>query len=182
MPDPDSDHLDPAQWIEQLEDERAWLREFARGQIRGKLGELDSEDLVQEAHARGLAQCSRLHFENRRSLRAWLALVVRNLVRDRQRKRTPESLEVSKLNQAIDSTTSPSAHMVKSELGRILKELISELDPKSSAIVKMRIWDERTFAEIGEALSVSEGHARVSYHRSMKHLRTQLRPTSRESQ
>jgi RNA polymerase sigma factor (sigma-70 family) len=176
------DHLDSSRWVEALDDERAWLREFARGQIRGRRGDLESEDLVQEAHARGLAQRSKLRFTDRRSLRAWLALVVRNLVRDRQRKHRPENVEASKLDRTADSATSPSGHVVKRELSRILRSRLGELDPQAARIIKMRIWDERSFGEIGGALGINEGNARVTYHRSIKRLHSQLRPVSRESQ
>ena len=60
------------------------------------------------------------------------------------------------------------------ETRRILVEGLKSLPKKFSEVITMKLWGERTFAEIGEALDISLNTAASRYRYGIEALRKQL--------
>lgn len=56
----------------------------------------------------------------------------------------------------------------------LLEKGIKELPPKFAEVIVMKIWGERTFAEIGEALDISQNTAASRYRYGLEALKKQL--------
>lgn len=129
-----------------------------------------AEDLTQECflHAcRGI-----LRFENRSSLRTWLLAIARRCALDWLRKNRqhlpldalPELAALEDVQDAI----------LTWEQGALARQALERLEPRSRQAVALRC-QGLSFEAVGRALGVSEGSARVLYHRAVQKLRALLR-------
>jgi RNA polymerase sigma factor (sigma-70 family) len=157
-------------WVGWLEDEHSWLHGYAQRLLRREGGRgLDTEDLVQEVQARGLRKRSEVRFGGRGDMRSWLATVARNLLRDLGRRRRPGPLTDGGDQQ--DPVASPDVLLLRASLSAHLQERLDALPGVGAEVVRLRIWEELSFAEVGERLGIGEGAARTQFHRSLARLR-----------
>ncbi len=124
------------------------------------------------------------------SLKAWLFQVARNRCLDelRKRRRRPEvpfsTLEreegeegLSPLEAIPDPEPLPEEMIESIELRGSLHAAIVSLPPKFRSIVHLRCFRQRTFAEIGRTLNMSETTVKTYFYRSLPRLRRALAST-----
>jgi len=166
-------------------DWRAWLEEFgprlllfARQQTRSQQ---DAEDVLQDAIVKLVEKIRNDEFVG--GPEAWqpyLYTTIRRLSidlsrRDDRRKRREDvvSLDEEYSNSEafhpwFDSESSDD------ETRSQLEEKLKELPEKFSEVIIMKIWGERTFAEIGEILGISQNTAASRYRYGLEALKKSL--------
>lgn len=164
---------------------RPWLSEhgsklllFARQQTRSIA---DAEDVLQNALvklARKVEEGSFLGGQD-----AWIAFIYTQIRReaidlgrkdDRRRKREQIVVKDDRsLRRDIEMPLFEEGES-RDEMRRILIEGMTILPKKFSEVISMKLWGERTFAEIGEALDISLNTAASRYRYGIEALRKQL--------
>ena len=82
---------------------------------------------------------------------------------------------------AVNGIEDAQERMEREELASVLWDIVGELDPNESQVVKMRFRDELTFKECGEALGVPAERVRMTEGRALRkmrgyHVRRRLAP------
>lgn len=164
---------------------RPWLEEhgsklllFARQQTRSLA---DAEDVLQDALvklARKVEEGTFLGGED-----AWLPFLYTQIRReaidlgrkdDRRRKREEKMVKDARsLGRDIEMPMFEKGED-QSETRRILVQGLETLPLKFSEVINMKLWGERTFAEIGETLGISLNTAASRYRYGIEALRKQL--------
>lgn len=159
-------------------DSRAFEQLFQRhaGAVQGYLAHLVgatvAPDLTQAAffsvvRARG-------RFDRRARFKPWLYAIATNAARDFRRRRRPEELTPS--GELPDAPVRPGQETQTDErMQARVHSAIQQLPENQRAAIVMHRFQELSFAEIAEALGVSESAVKVRAHRGYKRLRELLR-------
>ena len=164
---------------------RPWLEEhgsklllFARQQTRSIA---DAEDVLQNALVKLARKVEEGTFVG--DQQAWLAFIYTQIRReaidlgrkdDRRRKREELVVE-DKKTLGSDIELPHFEHDENAEdTRRILEEGLKSLPKKFSEVIYMKLWGEKTFADIGEALDISLNTAASRYRYGIEALRKQL--------
>jgi len=168
----------PSHWREWLETHGPKLLLFARQQTRSYE---DAEDILQDAFVKLVKKINDHEFSGgQESWQAYLYTTIRRLAIDlsrrSDRRKRREDL-VGTDNEAI--ATQHFHPWFKSdssdeEIREQLEEKLKELPEKFSEVLIMKIWGERTFAEIGEALDISQNTAASRYRYGLEALKKSL--------
>lgn len=154
-----------------LSGESSWLRRQARRAIGSRLRRfVDSADLAQEAHLAAQRGMNGKSFPNRGAFRAWLLVILNRLaIHEARRDRGIEVLEGGSQHSMRCET--PSHGLAQHEASHRLRARIEGLPARERRVVLMRVVEDAPFARIAESLAISEGNARIVFHRAMKRLR-----------
>lgn len=137
----------------------------------------DALELVQRAvlrafeAARGAVQKDRGDF----SFRAWLLRIVVNLAKNevRDARRRPAAPA-----EAVDAERAPGADpqqaLLEAEARRLMRDAVRALPERQRAVFALRVDAGLSFAEVGQALDITEGNARTQYHDAVKRLRERV--------
>lgn len=137
------------------------VRRFAR-HLSGDTSQAD--DLTQEAFVRLWTTSSPIRTE---TVRAYLFTIVRNLHRRAHRRgRVMEPIRDDVATEAV----APDERAAQREEARRLTAALSELDDDDRAALLMRVDGDVSYEDIGQALGVSAGTARVRVHRARRRL------------
>ncbi len=164
---------------------KSWLQEhgprlllFARQQTRSRE---DAEDILQDALVKLVDKLESGEFSGgQESWMPYLYTTLRRLSIDLGRKddrrRRREDLAHGDLGEKETEYSHPwfAGDESDEETRSQLQEAIKELPPKFAEVVMMKIWGERTFAEIGEALEISQNTAASRYRYGLEALRKKL--------
>jgi RNA polymerase sigma-70 factor (ECF subfamily) len=139
--------------------------------VRRYVSEHDAEDVSHRAMMRGLSKLAT--FRGDSSFRSWIHRVAINValnhVRDTKRDATDELAEAD-----IITNTLGTERLVAREARAKLLGLVEKLPPKQREAVKLRLFAELSFAEIGAEIGISEDAAKVNFHHALKRLRVDL--------
>jgi RNA polymerase sigma-70 factor (ECF subfamily) len=165
-------------------DWRAWLDEhgprlllFARQQTRNHE---DAEDILQEAIVKLVDKIQSNEFVGgMESWQAYLYTTIRRLAidlsrRDDRRRRREDIVTLDA--EASIATSDPWFETDSSddETRSQLETKLRELPQKFSEVIVMKIWGDRTFAEIGEILGISQNTAASRYRYGLEALKKSL--------
>ena len=142
---------------------------------------METLDFVQEAVIDFMEYGPRFELANEKQLRALLARIVENNLRDENkrlhRKRRdiaregkPASDTILKLDPAVASVATPSRIIDREERRAWVRLALELLDDEDRSTLYLREWDGLGFAEIGERLGIGESAARMRYHRALPKL------------
>lgn len=169
---------DPIPWRRWLEDHGHKMLLFARQQTRSQE---DAEDVFQEAMVKLVEKVREGEFVGGEE--AWMPYLYTSIRRlaidlsrrdDRRRRREDAVGEDAKADSRempdpwFDSEGSDDE--TRGQLERALKEL----PPKFAEVITMKVWGDKTFAEIGEMLGISQNTAASRYRYGLEALRRQL--------
>lgn len=129
-----------------------------------------ADDLCQEARVRLEDRAADL--DRSRSLREWVLTVVRRLAISELRRRRPRSLQDEEC--VDDAAPDPLLAAERAERARILREVLSEMDPVWRAMLYLKDGLGLRYREIGEVLGKSEDMVRVTLHRARARAREAL--------
>ena len=163
----------------------AWLKEhgsklllFARQQTRSLA---DAEDVLQDALVKLARKVSENTFDGGQA--AWLPYLYTSIRRcaidlgrksDRRGKRE-EKVEMERMHETEGKVDPWFDSNAADEEARIyIEQALKELPEKFSEVIVMKVWGERTFAEIGDALEISQNTAASRYRYGLEALRKQL--------
>lgn len=120
-------------------------------------------------------------FEGRSSLETWIyricCLELMNAVR---RSRRPVH-QAAGADEVIDATPDPRATAIPRDDDSHLHAAIDELHLDESEVIRMKHFQELTFAAIGERLGISVNTAKTRYYRGLRRLTILLGPRLGES-
>lgn len=131
-----------------------------------RTGDVDrAEDLTQDVFADAVATLPRI-FQRHRPLLPWLYTVARRKAIDAARaERAAQALELGETTIAADDSKPDP---------RAIARALEHLPLPQRLVVLMRLFEGRSFAEIGDALGVSESACRMRFSRALSVLRERL--------
>lgn len=168
----------PSEWREWLETHGPRLLLFARQQTRSHE---DAEDVLQDAMVKLVEKIH--HDEFVGGPEAWqpyLYTTIRRLAIDLSRRddrrRRREDLVGGDEEPSTQESFDPwfESESSDDETRRQLEEKLRALPPKFAEVIVMKIWGERTFTEIGEALGISQNTAASRYRYGLEALKKSL--------
>jgi RNA polymerase sigma-70 factor, ECF subfamily len=169
---------DPAARWRALEACRDYLRLVARrGRWSNRAGLPATSDLVQGTVVDAWRQFSNFRGRTPGQLRAWLrAILIHASLKARRRPNEARLGSGGAAGTAPASATSPSQAAQKKDAREALDAAISGLAERHRTVIRLRIWEQLSFGQIGERLGVSEDAARMLYGRALAKLRESMRP------
>ena len=149
------------------------IRRYLAGLLRS---EADAEDLAQDTLVRFLDGLDA--FRGDCSVKTYLFRIAHNLALNHLAS-APVTREVAReeLPEAPDGLRPPVDAAMWSEAGESLRRALGDLPPQQRAVVILRTWQDLSFREIGEVLSVAEGTAKAHYFFGLRNLRKRLEVT-----
>jgi len=185
-------HQPPPSWddVRTDADERAWVERIRAGAVdafealyraywerlyafafRYMHSKEDAEEVVQEVFFR--IWRGRSHWVPAGAVRNYLYLAVRNSARDRlERAAVARRWRISQGGTDAEVQSDLEAR----DLVAAVERAISELPDKRSAVCKLRLIDELSYAQIAERLGISEKTVETQLARGLKFLRDRIRP------
>lgn len=171
-------------WREWLEEHGPRLILFARQQSRSPQ---DAEDIVQDALVKLVEKLDAGEFVGGRE--AWLPYLFTTIRRlsidlgrrdDRRKRREDVVGGESEVEQREVFHPWFESESSEDETRQLLEAGLKELPPKFAEVVVMKVWGERTFAEIGEALEISPNTAASRYRYGLEALKKKLSSARRK--
>ena len=178
VPD-DLDHL--------LQDQLGWLQGYVRKRIGPHLRvHDDSLDFVQGALVDLLKRDATLNVSDEASLRALLAQIVENNVKDRHKwlhraKRDPAREEAAASDTLLGEAgawkdvTTPSQIVDRNETREWMREALELLGDEDREVILLHEFERLSHREIGERLGISTDAARVRFQRALPRLAKKVR-------
>jgi RNA polymerase sigma-70 factor (ECF subfamily) len=145
----------------------------------------EAADLVQRAFIRVMTKLPDLREAG--LFRAWLlrigAHLALNHIRDHARFVSDQAIDADSGSQAsADERGSSSAAILErleaAESAEALREAVRTLPTKQRMTLELRIHEDLPFRDIGVALGISEGAAKVNFHYAVRNLRGKLAPAA----
>ena len=168
-----------------------WLHGYVRQRLGAHLRAHDeSIDFVQHALADLLASDDTIRLDDEGGLRALLARIVDNDLRDRHKwlqrdKRNPDREERdasdSMLGDAWKEVTSPSLAAERRETSEWMQRALDALTPDDREVIHLHEWEKLSHQEIGTRLGISTDAARVRFQRALPKLALKVAELRRES-
>ncbi|MDB4967362.1 MAG: rpoE [Myxococcales bacterium] len=124
----------------------------------------DAKDVAQRALVQAFTRLSELR--SGQAFRGWVYRIAANLALNVVRDRKPQSPLVDDV--AVALTREP---LVEEEAQRRLRAAVTRLPPKQRLVVELRVFQELSFAAVGEVAECSEDSAKVNFHYALKKLR-----------
>jgi RNA polymerase sigma-70 factor (ECF subfamily) len=133
----------------------------------------EAEDLTQEAFLRTLKAFDR--YQNTGvPFRAFLATVARNLVRSHWRRRPLPTVDLGSDLEIISEDDGPDILAIAGDARRHLDTALAELPNDYQTVIRLRIYEDRSTAEVATMMNRSVGAIRVLQHRALIALRSRL--------
>ena len=129
----------------------------------------DAEDIVQEAFVRFWRRNHNLG--NRGLLYAMVRSIALDLIRKDTRRARREAVAVAESEQSTEPQ-----FQLEDESQQALALALNRLPNDQREVLVMKIWNDLTFAEIGEALGVSQNTAASRYRYALAALKKDLLP------
>lgn len=133
----------------------------------------EAEDLTQEAFLRALRALDR-YVDTGIPFRAFLATVARNLARSHWRRRPQPAVNSEDMLDLIPEETTPEKLALAVDEQRHLDTVLRSLPADYEAIIRLRILDDRSTAEVAAIMNRSPGAIRVLQHRALAALRSRM--------
>lgn len=149
--------------------------DVVHGMVLRACGDPDSAaELTQETFLKALAGLR--GFDRARPLRPWLLTVALNAVRSAQRTGRVRAGIMAEdgddhVRQAPDHAPGPEETAALGQRDRRLEAMVRQLPDKLREAVALRFWADLSFAELAEALEVSESAAKMRVYRALEQLR-----------
>jgi RNA polymerase sigma-70 factor, ECF subfamily len=159
-----------------------WVRRY----VERRMGELlrakgDVEDYVQEAMIQAMEYGPRFLVSDKEQFRALLARITENVLRDQVVYHRAQKRDVDKerplledsalaLDPPVGEVTRPSVVMDRKTEKTWIRLAMELLDEDEREMLRLREWEEHSFAEIAEILELSEDAARMRFNRILPKL------------
>jgi RNA polymerase sigma-70 factor (ECF subfamily) len=141
----------------------------------------EAADLVQRTFMRAMTKLGDLRAAE--VFRTWILRIGANLalnhLRDNARFVPDEAINDGSVASAVSGlppAPTASERLEAGEAVRGLRLAVETLPTKQRMTLELRVYEELSFREIAEALSTTEGAAKVNFHYAVRNLRTRLAP------
>lgn len=139
--------------------------------------EAGAEDVVQETFLRAYRALPR--FDAKSQFGTWLHRIAANtaieILRKRQRQQSRHGAE-EEADEAPSHEPGPDRHALSQEVDRAVREALDDLSPVERAAFVLRHYEERSIAEVCDALGLRESAGKQAVFRAVKKLRRALEP------
>lgn len=168
---------------------------WIRAHVSERLGDLlrakeETGDIVQGALLEFLRYGPRFELANEAHLRALLARIAENVLRDRydfhSRRRRQAAREtplpadgVLMLDPSARDATQPSEALERKQWQAWVRLALELLDPADREVIVLRQWDNLEFAEIAERLGLAVDTTRMRFHRALPKLADKIKQLQR---
>ncbi len=171
---------------ELLERNLAWVHQHVRRRLGPRLrARAETVDFVQQSILDFLEYGPRFELSSESQLRALLARIVENNLRDQdrhlRRQRRDVDREVARASDTIlvldppaKAVDTPSRILDREERQAWIRLALEFLDPEDREVLVEHEWEGKTFAEIAKALDLTESAARMRYHRALPKLASKV--------
>jgi RNA polymerase sigma-70 factor (ECF subfamily) len=150
----------------------------------------DGADLVQRAFLRALEAArrrARLPLRGPFPFRPFILRVALNLAKNHARdearwRRTPLEAVDGEVAALPGDGASPAAEasLIRAERDELVRAAVRGLPRRQREVLTLRVDAGLSFAEVAQALGITEGNARVSFHHAARRLRAALAPREDE--
>lgn len=134
----------------------------------------DAADITQKVFVNVFLKAEQ--FNGNSSFKTWLYQIAINQCKNHFRsndRRRIDDVDIEGLAQMICGDFE--SDLETAELQRILREAVEQLPSKQRMTVRLRLYQECTFAEIAEIMAASVGTAKAHYHQAVTSLRKMLK-------
>jgi RNA polymerase sigma-70 factor, ECF subfamily len=140
----------------------------------------EAADLVQRSFVRAMGKLADLR--DAAVFRSWILRIGAHLALNHIRDHARFVADDSELETGMsdDRAPSPSAALDRleaAEQASALRAAVNELPTKQRMTLELRIYEDLPFRDIGAALGISEGAAKVNFHYAVRKLRGTFAPT-----
>lgn len=166
---------------------RPWLQMVADRELPDRLrGRVDASDIVQQTLLQAWRGEAEYIGETHEQRLAWLRMIVKNTIRDHQRRllgtvkrglgREQNATDVFDshdpgLNQrALAQGASASSELMDAEQRLELEQSLSQLSKEQRQVIELRHFEELSFAEIAKQMNKSEAATRMLWVRALRNL------------
>lgn len=151
------------------------LRRFLTGVTRDAAL---AQDVVQTTFAKLAELGSKTQTESRK---AWLFRVAfHEALEARRRVQRTDGLLRRFATESMSAAAPPVANLLRQERIEAVRQALAELPPEQLEVVRLRIYEERSFAQIAEQLRIPLGTALGRMRLALHKLQTRLRATNDE--
>lgn len=168
MSAPDEDRIDPAVVAELHARHADELRRFLTGVLRD--AQL-ANDVMQTAFTRLVEQG---HTARPESRKGWLFRVAYNEAMLVRRREAVADRLLPRAAWFAQPPEEPVDGLLRAETVQRVRRAITELSPQQQQIVRMRIYEDKTFATIAQELGIPLGTALGRMHAALEKLRSRL--------
>ena len=130
-----------------------------------------AEDLTSKTFIKALEKVQTFDKEKGK-FSTWIFRIARNTLFDHFRTKK-EALDIDEIWEIGERDKTEDNIDTRDEVKKV-EEQIRELSEDEQEVVRMRIWEDRSYKEIGEILKKSEGAAKMAFSRAIKKLRTKI--------
>jgi RNA polymerase sigma-70 factor (ECF subfamily) len=132
------------------------------------------EELFQEVFL--AVWCKRHLYEYPRSFKTWLYAIAINQCRQAFRRKQSQTFPLADFGSLVlaPAGQSPVDTMISTENATLVAGALALLPPQQRSVVVLRVWQQLSYAEIGQALETSEGTVRSYMHHGLAALRKHL--------
>jgi RNA polymerase sigma-70 factor (ECF subfamily) len=134
----------------------------------------EAADLVQRSFVRAMGKLADLRDAG--VFRSWILRIGAHLALNHIRDHARFVADDSELETGMSDDRGPSAsaaldRLEAAEQATALRAAVNELPTKQRMTLELRIYEDLPFRDIGEALGISEGAAKVNFHYAVRKLR-----------
>jgi RNA polymerase sigma-70 factor (ECF subfamily) len=140
--------------------------------------ETDTRDVLQEVFRKILERPDLL--DGVRDERTFLLRLAHNLAVDLMRRRSTRDKNEGELANEHLNLFAAGRNADEEYLREALSDALKELPPEQRAVAHLKLWEGRTFEDIGKALGIPANTAASRYRYAIDKLRRQLRPIYEE--
>jgi RNA polymerase sigma-70 factor (ECF subfamily) len=136
----------------------------------------EAADLVQRSFVRAMGKLAELRDAG--VFRSWILRIGAHLALNHIRDHARFVADDGELETAISDERAPSAsdRLEAAESASALRAAVNTLPTKQRMTLELRIYEDLPFRDIGVALGISEGAAKVNFHYAVRKLRSAFAP------
>lgn len=141
--------------------------------------EYRAEELTQDAFYNAFVSFSR--FRGECDIKTWLCSITKNIFfrQLRNEKKNSVSLDEIEYKRLSECCDTPEKIFESRDIHNAILREIKSLKPKFRDVIVLRLFSELSYAQIASALKISEGSAKVIYHRARMILQERLKEVYR---
>jgi len=131
-----------------------------------------AEEVTQESFYQAFISLPR--FRGECSMKSWLCQIAKNTYYKYLKTHAKETYLEEDLHQEQEEET-VSIVVEKKQVATHIRKVIADLDERSQRIVEYRLFDEKSYKEIGELIGIREATAKVLFSRAKVKIRERLK-------
>ena len=131
-----------------------------------------AEEVTQESFYQAFISLPR--FRGECSIKSWLCQIAKNTYYKYLKTHAKETYLEEELHQEREEEP-VSTVVEKKQVTFHIRKVIADLDERSQAIVEYRLFDEKSYKEIGELVGIREATAKVLFSRAKVKIRERLK-------